>query len=273
MKHYIFILISLCYSFSTYSSGLEQAKLRCAPPLPGESILYSDDFSWGMNLEQAKEAYEKVYYSDKRLKQRAYFDGENFVFAKALYNSDKDIRIPKNFIESITKHVESALKRNYVDFIIFPDMGHSHYFIPQEFYDNVLEKFSREEENLRYEAMFSHPGLKILYHTAEQFKMKDENKKLVNNRHMQWRYYTRNLVGDNKAQGHLEIIHAADNDFNTARDYDKGYKYWGSGFNISANQNGCFPFKYKGKTYYFDLSLKDLEPSSYSQSDSDWDFR
>ena len=44
---------------------------------------------------------------------------------------------------------------------------------------------------------------------------------------------------------------------NTVRNLE-GYKYY-SGFNISANKNGCFPFQDKsGNIQYFDLSAWDL---------------
>lgn len=267
MKNILVFICSILITFSLFASGYEEAKSRCSQPAADEPILFSDDFfGWGLNMEQAKKASELAYASNKRLKERAYFDGENFVFPNAIYNSPVLVRIPKNFISSIIKHVESALKRNYVDFIIFPDMGHSHYFIPEDFYNNVLDKFADNEKHLRLEAMMAYPGLKILYHTAEQIKMKDEDKNLINDRHLQWRFYTRNIVGDNQEQGHLEIIHASDHGYNTAHDYEEGYRYWGAGFNISANENGCFPFLYNGQTYYFDLSLKDLEAGNINNS-------
>ncbi|MBI5240261.1 MAG: hypothetical protein HY926_07290, partial [Elusimicrobia bacterium] len=37
-----------------------------------------------------------------------------------------------------------------------------------------------------------------------------------------------------------------------------GYFWRGGGFNFSANRNGCFSYRAKGKTYRFDISLYDL---------------
>ena len=263
---FLAIIITTILMHSSYAKGVvEVAKSRCDNRLATD-FLYSDDFSWGMTLSDAQVAFDKVYHSDKRLKDRVFFNGKNFVFPYRYQGESKDIKINETFIKSIIKHVESALERKYVDFIIFPDMGHSHFFIPKKFYNEVLSPIPVSNNNIMYEKMFAHPELKILYHTAEQLKMK-EGDELINDRHIQWRFYTRNLVGDNKAQGHMELIHAKDNNANTARDYKDNYKYWGAGFNISANRNGCFPYQYNGKTYYFDLSLKDLEPSSTNSDD------
>lgn len=252
----IITLLSLLALNMVMASEVDLAKGRCAQERAGDEVLYSSDFSWGMSLEDIKRANDEVYYSGKRLKNRAFFDGEKFI----LMAGKQQVVVPENFILSIVKHVESALKRNYVDFIIFPDMGHSHFFIPQKFYDEELATLPTGDKANLYNKMFSHPELKILYHTAEQLKMMDDEKKLLKDKHLQWRYYTRNIVGDNKAQGHLEIVRDIESNFNTAHDYEEGFRYWGAGFNISANQEGCFPFVHNGKTFYFDLSLDDLGP-------------
>jgi hypothetical protein len=90
--------------------------------------------------------------------------------------------------------------------------------------------------------------------------MKTEEGQFVEDRHVQWRFFTRNLVGHNKNQGKIELLHNETHSHNTAREYDEGYRYWGAGFYISANKNGCFAYQNNGKTFYFDLSLKSLEP-------------
>jgi len=100
--------------------------------------------------------------------------------------------------------------------------------------------------------------LKILYHTAEQLHMLEDGQ-LISDRLVQWRFYTRNLLGDNKGEGRLELIHQPTSSHNTARGLMPGHRYWGAGFYISASIDGCFPYTYKDKTYYFDLNLHGLE--------------
>ncbi len=228
---------------------------------PGEEYLRSGEFSWGMTLPDIKNKEKDVYERGLRLKERAVVKDGQVVLPYYSYgdNEPKYIKLTDQFIASVISHVENALKRNYVDAIIFPDMGHSHLFLDQKFYDDVLKDIPVKEQHKRYELMLAHPKTKFLYHTAEQLKMKEESGELVEDRHIKWRFFTRNLIGDNQA-GKLEIVHDESHSHNTARSYEEGYRYWGAGFNISATKKGCFAYKKDGETYYFDLSLKDLEP-------------
>jgi hypothetical protein len=104
----------------------------------------------------------------------------------------------------------------------------------------------------------------LLYHTAEQLQTLDENNELLNDRHLRWRFFTRNLVGDNAHLARLDLLHEPTHPSNTSRKMP-GHRYWGSGFNISANKDGCFPYVFDGVTYWFDISLSD-PPSNGSSS-------
>lgn len=234
----------------------------CAPQVPGEHVIHNEDFLWGETLPQILKRAQDLYIVDKRLDQRAYINAEGqVVLPMDVFNVGiKEVKLSPTFIKSVRLHIEQALKRRYVDAIIFSDMGHSHFFIPQDYYRNELRDIPIHENHIMYEKMLSYEGLKVLYHTGEQLQMKDESGTLLPDRHIQWRFFTRNLVGDNKAQGHLELIHAEDHAYNTAHEYEEGYKYWGAGFYISANKNGCFPFTHKGETFYFGLNLFGFEP-------------
>ena len=102
--------------------------------------------------------------------------------------------------------------------------------------------------------------------------MHDENKVLLDDRKIQWRYYSRNIIGNNLSSDRLEVIHAHNNKFNTAhaKDYDEHeekYRYWGAGYAISASNKGCFAYKNKGETFYFDISLYDVAYGQVSDSD------
>jgi len=225
-----------------------------------------DDFKWGMTREEIINKEKEINESGKRLKARAYLENGKIVIPLDVPTKGV-VGVPINdrFIGSVIKHVEEAFKRNYIDALIFPDMGHSHFFILQEYYDKVIKPLAANEKDILYQKIFDHSDLKILYHTAEQLHMVDEDKKLIDDRMTQWRFYTRNLVGGTKNLGKMELIHAKDHTHNTAREYGKRYRYWGAGFNISISKNGCFPFERDGKTFYFDLSMKDLEYGESSQ--------
>lgn len=249
------------FSSAQAATDLDLAKQRCAPQTESDLILYASDFKWGYEIQEMRDRFTEIYQSGKRLTKRAYYDpaADKFIFPyESLGNSHK-IEIPGQFIESIALHAEEGLKRDYIDALFFPDMGHSHFFLPEAFYEEHIRPLPGNAKKARYELMMNHPGTKILYHTAEQLHMKDrDTKELVEDQYTQWRYYTRNLVGYNDGSGKVEIHKLLNEGFNTVRSYPE-HKYWGAGFNVSASKDGCFSFQDKqGNTLFFDLSLEDL---------------
>lgn len=251
--------VILCFANKAHTAPISP---HCRQDQPTDQFIYSSEFKWGMSLDHMMKIYEDLYQSDKRLMERAYFSTElgQYVIPIAFGGPSTVVRLPAHFIASVQKHVEASLERELVDAIFFPDMGHSHYFVPEDFYKKTvsphMEKYGMASG---YEVMISHPETKILYHTAEQLNLR-ENDRVGSEDWQQFKYYHRNLVGDNHAQGKMDIHFARDNKYNTLHSLP-GHFYWGAGFNISANQNGCFEFQFKGKKYYFDLSLKDIEPA------------
>ena len=236
---------------------------RCAPERAGEATVYSTDFKWGMSRDEIRSAATSMYNSEKRLAQRAFYDEntKTMIFPH-IESQGGNVKIPAQFIKTIQRHVEKAFERGYVDALMFPDMGHSHFLIPNALYKKELEPLPVNKFNVLYEKIMQMKEVKVVYHTAEQLKVTDENKKLSEDQKLQWRYYTRNLVGHNTAEPDIELVNAtAQSAANTMSESDApGYHWWGGGFNIHANKNGCFAFKKGNKTLYFDLSLYDIVP-------------
>lgn len=227
----------------------KQAAVRCAPS--DHPVIYSSDFGWGLDFTKTADLFSKMYVSPKRLQHRFYYDQEKG-FLGNLGGAEEPLSIPLRFIYSIKKHIESALSLEYAQWVIFPDMGHTHFF----FHPQDVETYLSLPKKQQMEGFLSSSRTKILYHTLEQIQVMDENKVLYTDPWAQWRYYTRNILGDNQGLGHIEILKNLTESYNTVRDY-KDYRYW-SGVNISANQNGCFSYEHQGKTYYFDVSFHDL---------------
>ncbi|MFT6070603.1 MAG: hypothetical protein ACJAT2_003040 [Bacteriovoracaceae bacterium] len=270
MKRAYAVLAILGFLNLTNINAAEFSNLRsetCSKETSGPYV-HSDDFNWGMTLEEIRSKGKEIYNSGKRLKNRAFFNGQQVVMPISIFGGVDEVKLTPLFLKSIQKHLEVALGRGYIDAVIFPDLGHSHMFIPMEYYQNVLSPIPVKEKARMYELMLAHPDLKILYHTAEQLTMVDEAKLPLVDREVQWRFYTRNLVGDNQGLGRMELLHEASSSHNTSHTYDGKHKYWGAGFNISESKDGCFSFKHKGETKYFDLSFEDLTPSV--QNDYDW---
>lgn len=248
-------------SFDTSDWTAIQA--RCQPPSDDEENLYTNDYRWGYTLEELDERYQQLYQSPKRLFDRARYDPDKNQFELPYVESwGGSVVLSERLISNVRIHIEKALERKYVQAIIFPDMGHSHFFVPQEHWDAVYAGGPVSEISHRTTELFEDPELRVLYHTAEQLQMLDEERNLLPDPDLQWRHYTRNIVGDNRGAGVLDILRDPTSLANTARDME-GHHYIGAGFSVSANKNGCFPFVHEGETFFFDLSLSDapLDPS------------
>lgn len=223
--------------------------------------LYNTDFHWDYTLPELLQRFIDVYTLPKRLGRHAYVDTRSGQI-KLPYDTERggDVTVPLSFIASVRAHIESALRLEYVDAVFFPDMGHSHFLIPQATWESKYRHFESGQMSRQYEQMMADPDLKILYHTAEQLKLLDSQKNLLNDRRLQERFYSRNLVGDNRGEGRLELLQNREHRANTVGEVE-GYYWWGAGFNVSANKDGCFVYNDRGVERYFDLSLYDLEPA------------
>jgi hypothetical protein len=270
MKFWIFAILLIVQSLSSFAASDEQAralaganfKRFCAPPSPTEEYVYQDDFKWGLSLVEMKALFQKLYESPKRFINRVFWSEkeQNFIAPLEMIGGTKALVMSPLFISSLRAHLEQALKQGHADFGFFPDMGHNHFLIPQDVWDNEYSQIKIHDRNLFYQSIFADHRLKILYHTAEQLKMEDENRNLILDRYTQYRYYTRNVVGRNDGSKDLEIYYNNDpqRKFNTVGEVP-GFYWWGAGVNFHSSENGCFEYKTAdGKTMRFDISTSDL---------------
>ena len=210
--------------------------------------------------------FEEIYQSEKRLFERAYFDEQSRQFVLPGREAwGGDVVLPQRLIENVRRHIEKALMRGYAEYVFFPDMGHTHLFYPKPLWEAEYASTPASELSAMYTRLYNDPELLLLYHTAEQLQMLDDNDELLSDRHVRWRFFTRNLVGDNAYLSQLDLLHAPTHSANTSRKLP-GYRYHGNGFAFSANKNGCFPYVHNGVTYWFDISLSD-PPSNGNSTD------
>lgn len=243
-------------------AGFSYAEINiqnCKAELINDPIIYSNDFSWDYNLLDLRKKSAEMYVSVKRLKNRAFVNTQGQIVLPYDASRGGNIVITKNFVDQIAAHIEQGFQKNVIDAVFFPDMGHSHLFIPQKRYDDYYSKFEPKQFSQFYQKLFADTDLKILYHTAEQLKTRDENGGLIQDPATINRYQTRNLIGSNNG-GPVFTIQNPESPANTAHDLPEHF-YWGAGFNLSAQQNGCFSYRKNGQTYFFDLSMYDLESS------------
>jgi hypothetical protein len=236
----------------------DEIAARCTPPADDEPVVYLSDFRWDYSLEDMEERFWEIYESRKRLAGRAYYDPERDVFVMPHIPSwGGEVILSRRLVQNVRRHIERSLQRNYADFVFFPDMGHAHLFVPEERWEQAYAGTPVSEFSSRYTKMFDDPSLRVLYHTAEQLAHTVDGK-LVDDRYLQWRHYTRNVVGDNQGLGQIDLIRDLSSSANTAHDLE-GHRYHGSGFELSASADGCFPFVKDGEVLYFDLSLAPLQ--------------
>ena len=234
-------------------------KEECRRTGQNEEVVRSSEFSWDMGLEEIKNKEKNIYERGLRLAGRAYLEkGQLYLPHISPEGQEQKIKLSKRFLRSVVRHVEVGFERNYIHALIFPDMGHSHFFIKKDFFNKIIAPMPTSRMNESYELILNHPETRFLYHTAEQLKLFDDDRQLIQDRELQWRFFTRNLVGDNQVLGRVELLHNSSHHYNTAMEYGKDFRYWGAGFMINGSKKGCFGYFRHGKVLYFDLSLTDL---------------
>ncbi len=233
---------------------------RCYKPSISEPVVTQRDFRWGVSHAANRAKGVEIYYSGKRLYLRAYYDKERqaFVMPHTLVGDERPILLTNQFIESVAHHIETGLRNKYSEAIVFSDMGHSHLYFTKPHWENEYKDFVLNNSQSKvYEKMLADKELRMLYHTAEQIKLKDKGQVLAD-AWSQWRYHSRNVFGYANGQKQLEVLYAKDNKrYNTVIEID-GHHRWSAGFNISASSEGCFAYKVNGETRYFDISLESL---------------
>jgi len=252
-----------------HADNWEAAKERCKIPLPTDPVLHQEDTRWNLSHSETHTLFNDLYESPKRLYGRAYYEEARRAFLLSNdVNPSKAIRLPLNHIELITRHIERALESGLAEFVFFPDMGHSHYLIPMSRWISTYQSIPIPDVDVLYETMFQDPSVKVLYHTAEQMTLLDaDSGHPLPDRQLQWRFFTRNLVGANNEDGHVHPVHASDSRYNTLGDLP-GYRFWGAGFYISSNKDGCFSYQTKTGTRYFDITLKSPPPRIWNLAEA-----
>ena len=257
MAQWMFLLIFVSQNVWAGNS-LKEISRRCGPLSAGEKPLYSGEFKWGVDIPGMLLKFTEIYRSPKRLPQRAFWDAKKNVL-KLPFDAGRggDIEISENFVKSIVRHVERAFELAYVDAVFFPDMGHSHFLIPEQIMKEKYDRYPVSNMAGMFQDMFKDERVKVLYHTAEQIKTLDEDGNVLNDEQIKWRYKTRNIVGDINPATDLTVLQNPASKANTVGEVP-GYFWWGGGFNLSSQQDGCFEYKAHGQTMYFDLSMFDL---------------
>ena len=120
-------------------------------------------------------------------------------------------------------------------------MGHVHILVPEDA-DIVKPALQRKD-------------IKFLYHTAELFQFKKGSLldgELIGDTWLQWRYYSRNFVGELEEDKNLKVVFAKDSPYNTVRGLE-GYRQVETLY-MSSSEKGCFSYNHSGERMFFDIS-------------------
>lgn len=258
----VLCLFSLSFALSAPAlANWDKAKNRCIKPSNNEKIVTQRDFGWGLSHLDNLTKESEIYNSGKRLFQRSYYDeaSNSFILPHSVIGETSNVKLTEQFINNVRNHIENGLRKKYSEAIVFSDMGHSHLYFPKGHWEKEYLPLIREKKlALLYEKMLADPELRVLYHTAEQIRLKVDGAVLPDPK-SQFRYLNRNILGYNKnINKELEVLFANGNKrYNTVVEIE-GLHRWSAGFNISASKDGCFPYQVNGETRYFDISLTSL---------------
>lgn len=236
--------------------GLDDIAIACPPPSASEEVIYQSDFRWDYSLPEMKSRFEEMYVSRKRLDNRAYRDEAAGSLVLPAGDGKRPVKIGPVLTRALARHIERALELGYADAVFFPDMGHSHLLIPQTLWDSKYAGYPVSESSRMYEELLSDPAIRIFYHTAEQLKTL-ENGQPIDDAQLLFRRANRNIAGPISPDAELSVYMNPESAANTVHDVP-GYRWWGAGFNFSAQKDGCFSYTFEGRTYRFDISLHDL---------------
>lgn len=232
----------------------------CSAPVSSEQVLNATEFKWFYTKIEMAEKFNEVYSSGKRLLNRARRSGESGEYELLYEGNEGTVEVPitRKFIENLTAAIVKAHKLAYVDHVFFPDMGHSHLWIPKQLFDEFTFPMSDEEIARLYTQSLNHPDTRFLFHTAEQLKMLDDEHYVLSDKALAWRYFTRNLLVANDNSNTLDILSNLESIGNTVCEPAEGYALWSAGLYISASEDGCFSYTIGNQTRYYDISLTNL---------------
>lgn len=254
-----FIFTTVFFLTSTGFSELQINTENCRSEVATEKPLYASDFKWGYLLNELIEKFEVIYKSPKRLAKRAYWDVD---VQKIILPYDIErgggVELNPAYVAAVISHIEQGFQKKIIDGVFFPDMGHSHLMIPKVKYEKKYKNIPVNQMSRMYELFFKDPEILTLYHTAEQLKMLDENENLLSDERIRFRHHTRNLVGHFDPRKEIFVVQNPESKQNTSNGIPN-YEWWGAGFNLSANEKGCFSYLRDGQKFNFDISLFDLD--------------
>ncbi|MBM3199540.1 hypothetical protein FJZ53_01295 [Candidatus Woesearchaeota archaeon] len=186
-------------SIAAISIGLLVSSPTITPRL---ETSYAEEFGCNLKEDQVKRAYEEYYETYPQRKNRIAVKEGRYIANYA----DKEIEVPKRFIEEFLNHLEQAKEQGYFEYLFHEDLNHCHAGLPEEHFKKEYEGLSMAEIR---EKSLKDPKLMHLYHSRENLTPESPKK---NNR---------NFLGYFDGRK-IRLIHPKkENEHHTVFDYDK----------------------------------------------------
>ncbi len=167
-----------------------------------DTVYAQERSGYNLKEEQVKKEYQEYYESYNRRKDRIILKEDKYIARYA----DKEIEVPKQFIEEFLNHLEQAKEQGYFEYLFHEDINHCHAGMPEEHFKTEYEGLSMAEIR---EKSLKDPKLMHLYHSRENLTPNSPKKK------------NRNFIGYFDGRK-IKLIHPKkENEHHTVFDYNK----------------------------------------------------
>lgn len=247
------VILGLSFRSNRIDDMIASAKQRCAKNIESSDQLYAEDFTWDYSYSEINSLFNAIYTSKKRLPNTLYYSVTNKSFMLPLGKDHDDLPVPDRFIKALITHVETALTQGYAEYVFLADLGHGHFYIPEDVFKQHINPKSppREYERRIFEIVTQEKRVKIYYHSAEMFlNFSNENEFAKLPYFERFRNLHRNLVGafdDGYALRLDRVGREPGSDL-------QGYTQVAQDIDLSSNKWSCIPFERLGRRMYFDIS-------------------
>lgn len=187
-------------SIAALSLGLLVSSPTITPRF--DTVYAQEESGYSLKEEQVRKEYQKYYESYNRRKDRIILKEGRYIARYA----NKEIEVPKSFIEEFLSHLEQAKEQGYFEYLFHEDLNHCHAGMPEEHFKKGYEGLSTTEIR---EKSLKDPKLMHLYHSRENLTPHNPKKK------------NRNFIGYFDGRK-ITLIHPKkENEHHTVFDYDK----------------------------------------------------
>ena len=135
-----------------------------------DTVYAQERSGYNLKEEQVKKEYQEYYESYNRRKDRIILKEDKYIARYA----DKEIEVPKQFIEEFLNHLEQAKEQGYFEYLFHEDINHCHAGMPEEHFKTEYEGLSMAEIR---EKSLKDPKLMHLYHSRENLTPNSPKKK------------------------------------------------------------------------------------------------